>query len=92
MAWKLPARPVYFNLTVMVKGPFAGGVGSVRVNYTVAIYPVRCMYWGMEEGKWLEEGCKVRKTFFHLVFTTSFHTSSISLVDSLFFQQRYSHT
>ncbi|KAL9957104.1 hypothetical protein ACROYT_G038703 [Oculina patagonica] len=65
MAWKLPARPVYFNLTVLVTEPFADGEGSgnksraVRVNYTVAIYPVRCMYWGMEEGKWLEEGCKV---------------------------------
>lgn len=71
MAWQLPARPVYFNLTVMVTGPFADGEGSgnksraVRVNYTVAIYPVRCMYWGIEEGKWLEEGCKVRKLFFH---------------------------
>lgn len=67
MAWELPARPVYFNLNVKVTGPFADQEGSgnesraVHVNYTVAIYPTRCMYWGMEKGEWLEEGCKVRK-------------------------------
>ena len=66
MAEELPSRPVFFNLTVMVTGPFADREGSgneslgVQVNYTVAIYSTRCMYWGMKEGKWLEEGCKVR--------------------------------
>ena len=64
MAWELPSRPVYFNLTVMVTGPFADGKSrAVHVNYTVAIYPTRCRYWDMEENKWLEEGCKVRTMF-----------------------------
>ena len=66
MAKELPSRPVFFNLTVMVTGPFPDREGSgnesrgVQVNYTVAIYSTRCMFWGVEEGKWLEEGCKVR--------------------------------
>ena len=66
IAWDLPSRPVFFNLTVMATGPFPHHEVSdnesrgVQVNYTVAIYSTRCMFWGVEEGKWLEEGCKVR--------------------------------
>ena len=77
MAEELPSRPVFFNLTVMVTGPLPDLEGSgnesrgVQVNYTVAIYSTRCMFWGMEEGKWLEEGCRVRNCL-ELLFLTFF--------------------
>lgn len=73
MAEELSSRPVFFNLTVMATGPFPDPKGSrnesrgVQVNYTVAIYSTRCMFWGMEEGKWLEDGCKVRNCRFYFL-------------------------
>lgn len=66
MTEELPSSSVFFNLTIMAAGPFPDRERSenksrgVQVNYTVAIYSTRCMFWGMEEGEWLEEGCKVR--------------------------------
>lgn len=74
-AEELPSRPVFFNLTVMVTGPFperevfGNESRGVQVNYTVAIYSARCMFWSMEEGKWLEDGCKVRKCLQFLFLT-----------------------
>ena len=74
IAWELPSRPVFFNLTVMATGPFpdhevsGNKLRGVQVNYTVAIYSTRCMFWGMEEGKWLEDGCKVKKIVLRFYF------------------------
>ena len=87
MAEELPSRPVFFNLTVMATGPFPdpGRSGNesrgVQVNYTVAIYSTRCVFWGMEEGKWLEEGCKVRN-YLEVLFLTSETYLSVLLINS----------
>ena len=86
MAEELPSRPVFFNLTVMATGPFPAAKGSgnesrgVQVNYTVAIYTTRCMFWGMEESKWLEEGCKVRNCLAFLFLTSTIYLN-VLLID-----------
>ena len=57
---------VYFSLAVQAVSEKLEDSTSnaIHVNYTAALFPVKCLYWSSAKlGEWREDGCKVKAIY-----------------------------